>query len=223
MSKLQRLNELARLRQQSRWDGYECIGDYHNGVYECDFVSPYTRGACNVDAKLMVLLQDWASDDVLKGAIVPDRLNLGHDPTRRTNIQLKHLLKEYFQLELEDIYATNVFPFIKKGEMNSPIKPKDLKRAAEEFALPQMRIVAPRLAVCLGESAFNAIAEASGRPPSKNIEEAIDSSPFRVGATWVWCQSHTSQQGTNNRNRKGRDTVSNDWARMAKAYQELQE
>ena len=67
MDKLSRLMALGRKRQSSRWDGYGCIGDYHGGVYECQFVSPYSKSAHNVDASLMVLLQDWASHDYLSG------------------------------------------------------------------------------------------------------------------------------------------------------------
>ena len=54
---------LAKLRQATQWPGYKCIGDYHAGAYECDFVSPYTKKAGNVDAEIMVMLQDWGSDE----------------------------------------------------------------------------------------------------------------------------------------------------------------
>ena len=45
MDKHLRLLDLARLRQMTRRLGYRFIGDYHEGRYECDFVSPYTRSA----------------------------------------------------------------------------------------------------------------------------------------------------------------------------------
>jgi plasmid stabilization system protein ParE len=41
MSKHAELLALAKLRQRTRYPGYKCIGDYHSGAYECDFVSPY--------------------------------------------------------------------------------------------------------------------------------------------------------------------------------------
>jgi hypothetical protein len=63
MDKRARLLSLARLRQSTRWRGYTSIADYHGGVYECDFVSPYTKTAGNSDAEIMVLLQDWSSHE----------------------------------------------------------------------------------------------------------------------------------------------------------------
>jgi restriction system protein len=208
---------LARARQQCRWDGYRRIGDYHVGKYECDYVSPYTKSAKNVDAELMVLLQDWASDEVLRRPFLEVQRDLGHDPRRRTNINLTKLLKLHFNVDLADVYATNVFPFVKLGQMRDGIKRKDLVAAAEQFALPQIRIVAPRMAVCLGIATFNAIASGVGQPQATSVDLAIKS-PFDVGKTQIWCQAHTGQQGQNNRNRGGEDRVAEDWSRMAAAF-----
>jgi hypothetical protein len=216
MDKHARLLELGRLRQESRWPGYKCIGDYHGGVYECDFVSPYTRSAHNVDAEVMILLQDWSSDDVLSGPYLHARRTVGHDPDRATNKRLKELLHRYFELELKDVYATNVFPFVKLGAMNRSIAMRDLVRAAREFALPQIEIIGPRLAVCLGKAAFDAVALAAGHRRTKSLAEAI-ASPFEIGRTLVWCQAHTGQLGTLARNRTGADQVARDWTRMAAA------
>lgn len=210
------LRELARLRQKTRWPGYKCIGDYHDGLYECEFVSPYTRRACNVDAEVMILLQDWSCDEVLRGPVLAERLTLGHDPRRATNKRLKDLLCQHFRLELSDVYATNVFPFVKPGAMSASIPMRDLARAAREFALPQIEIVEPRLAVCLGKAAFDAVALAAGRRRTGSLAEAIDL-PFEIGRTQVWCQAHTGPLGTNARNRNRADQVARDWARMASA------
>lgn len=166
----------------------------------------------------MILLQDWASDDALSGPYLHVRVTVGHDPTRGTNKRLQKLLDEHFRVELEDVYATNVFPFVKVGEMNASIPHRDLVRAAREFALPQIEIIEPRAAVCLGKAAFDAVAVAAGRDRSKSLAEAIEvGSPFEIGSTQVWCQAHTGQQGTNHRNRNGLDRVAKDWARMAAA------
>lgn len=66
MNKHSRLIALASLRQVTRWPGYTSIGDYDDGAYECAFVSPFTKTGGNVDAEVMVLLQDRSSDDELR-------------------------------------------------------------------------------------------------------------------------------------------------------------
>jgi restriction system protein len=146
--KLNALKALAKKRQPSRWDGYNGLGDYHNGIYECDYVSRYTKAANNVDSKIMVVLQDWSSNDVLsREKPDPDSVKYGYGRKVATNINLKRLLKTYFGVSLSDIYATNLFPFIKMGSMSSRIPSYDLEKAAIEFARPQIEIVRPRLEV----------------------------------------------------------------------------
>ncbi len=215
MMKTDRLLQLAHQRQATRWPGYGCIGDYHGGAYECDFVSPYTRSAGNVDATVMILLQDWASDQFLRGLLRADLQSLGYAPELVTNRQLIALLRRHLGLSLGQTYATNLFPFIKYGPMSAPIAAPDLVRAAREYGLPQIAIVQPRLAICLGKSAFNALRRAAGLRPLPTLDEAI-ASPFAWGQTQIWCQAHTGRLGTNNRNRGGVDRVHNDWQAMAR-------
>ena len=203
------LLELARRRQATRWPGYGCVGDYQGGVYECDFVSPYTKSASNASALLMVLLQDWASDGGLRGPVHPEGILLGHDPKRPTNRRLKQLLRKHFQLELENTYATNIFPFIKQGAMDAQIPMRDLIRAAREFAIPQIKIIKPVVAVCLGKAAYNAVAIAAGHHPAPMLADAI-ATPFRLGQTEVWCQPHPGRNSV--------DRVGRHWERMAAAY-----
>ena len=81
MDKRLQLLDLADKRKHTRWRGFKCIGDYHGGAFECDFVSPYTRGADNFDSDVMVMLQDWASHEVLSAANAlddPIGMKVGH-------------------------------------------------------------------------------------------------------------------------------------------------
>lgn len=211
MDKRSELAQLAQLRRDSRWVGYTGIGDYHGGVYESEFVSPYTKSAGNVDAELMIMLQDWASADALSAPVDQDRLTFGLDPTRATNTRLQALLHRHFEMELRDTYGTNLFPFVKRGAMNSKIPRADLQRAAREFALPQIRIIRPVLAVCLGIATYNAIAVAAGHRPAATVADAV-AAPFDVGVTRVWSSAHTGPLGIN---RRGMETVNADWVAMA--------
>src|SRR5262245_56299796 len=111
VDKRSRLIALGRKRQSTRWPVYRNIGDYHAGLYECDFVSPYSKSASNVDASLMVLLQDWSCDERLKGSRDYDAATFGYTPSLWTNVNLIELLKRHFGLELADIFGTYLFPF----------------------------------------------------------------------------------------------------------------
>lgn len=213
MTKHERLLTLAKLRQSSTWPGYHSIADFHDGVYECDHVSPYTKSAGNVDAAVMILLQDWSGADALSGPLDVGARDLGYTPTEATNRNLQRLLKDTFGLSLADTYATNLFPFVKPGGMSESIPDRDLLRAAREFALPQIEIVAPRLVICLGKVTVDAVRSAAGFPKSASVEDALQSY-FQLGPSRVWFQAHTGRLGQNNRNRGGVNRVDGDWLRM---------
>lgn len=212
-----RLKQLGEVRRDTRWPGYNNVGDYHDGAYESEWVSPYTKSACNVDAELMILLQDWASDDRMQGPIHEHKRDFGYSPELSTNKNLFRLLKNHFGLELEDTFATNVMPFVKLGKMNASIPRRDMVRAAKEFAIPQIEIVGPTTAVCLGLPAFNSIRISLGHKPVRTIDEGVKL-PFMYKQTEIWCQAHTGNLGTINRNRGGVNRVEGDWAAMATAH-----
>jgi uracil-DNA glycosylase len=188
------LRALARRRQAARWPGYGCIGDYRQGRYECDAVSPYTKTAKNTDASIFLLLQDWASDDRLRQPFDQDLAERGHDRELRTNITLVRLLRQAFSVGLDDIYGTNLFPFIKCGPMSNSIAFPDLLRAAREYAIPQIDIVKPRLVICLGLVTFRAIASALGQPVPARLQDAM-ATPFVYSGAEVWCRPHPASRG----------------------------
>jgi restriction system protein len=168
----------------------------------------------------MVVLQDWSSDAALgQKAIHYDCVCCGYGKKVRTNLKLIELLKRYFSVDLKDIFATNLFPFIKRGTLSARIRFRDLVRAAGEFGIPQIKIVKPRLVVCLGKDTFYAIrcAWRDDEDRIRSLSEAIGN-PFQIGRTKIWCQAHTGHWGQINRN-KGRRRVSSDWNRMRKWFE----
>lgn len=216
MNKMFALKALARKRASAKWDGYSNIGDYHSGAYECAHVSPYTKGAANYDSSVFVLLQDWASHSWMAGPLDKQVLRLGRTPELPTNVVLSKMLRTQFRLNLCQTYATNLFPFVKPGGMSSHIPASALRRAAVEYAWPQIRIVRPKLVICLGLDTFNALRRSIGRRPIHPIASAI-SKPFKKRGVLVWCQAHTGILGQNNRRRGNRCRVHFDWRRMRRA------
>ncbi len=154
------LRQLARKRRRDSIDGYDRLSDFHGGYYECCFVSPWSKSAYNVDAEVMLLGQDWSSSDSL-GRPIDDRMRrtrkLGHTSDLATNKNLRAFLNQNLSLQFSDTFATNVFPFIKKGPMNARIRLADMLYCVKEYALPQLEVVSPMMAICLGRSTFEAI------------------------------------------------------------------
>lgn len=213
MDKQLRLLDLAKVRMATRWPDYRSIADFQGGIYECDFVSPFTKTAGNVDAGVFILLQDWSSNDELSCGLDDVTVALGYDPTQPTTRNLERLLRVTFGVSLTDVYGTNLFPFVKRGNVSTRIPQRDLVRAAQEFALPQIAIVNPRLVVCLGLVTFQAVRKAVGLRAVVGMELAINSS-FTLGKSRVWCQAHTGAFGQMNRSRGGTTLVERDWLKM---------
>ena len=193
MNKRERLKEMARYRREHVPSGYKGIGEYHDGAYECDFVSPYTKSAQNLDADIMLILQDWCGDDYLRGPLDSVLIDKGHDPGLTTNQNVKALLRAHFGIPLAQTYATNLFPFIKPGKMTADVPPKELAEAARTYTVPEIEVVEPKLVVCCGSAVYRAIRKALGLTWAGNLEEAIES-PFRFRDTEFWGQSHGSQR-----------------------------
>ena len=161
------LLQLAKRRKKDRLKPHACLADFHSGFYECKHVSPWSISAGNVDAEVMIIGKDWASSDILEKEPDEDRRRLGQDCSSRTNTNLRKFLG-HMGLEFSETYATNVFPFIKLGSRTAYIKPFcDVVSCARTYTLPQIKIVSPRMAICLGKDAFRAICRAAELRPKE--------------------------------------------------------
>jgi hypothetical protein len=93
------LAKLVALRRSEESEKYFVLHKFDNGAWDFDHVAPWTKSARNVDAKLMIIGQDCASEKSLRDPKhnTPDRValrkKLGQDPHLPTNKNLrrKHL------------------------------------------------------------------------------------------------------------------------------------
>ncbi|SDS61733.1 hypothetical protein [Bradyrhizobium canariense] len=226
MGKKEALADLILLRKQDRNPKYHALSDFDDGFYDGDWITPWTISACNLDAGLMIVAQDWSSAEALespkrsKPAQKEARKLCGQDANLPTNKTLKALLKKHFGLEFADTYATNLFVFIKPGTISAKIPIEDLAYCAEKYALPQIEIVQPRMVLCLGKGTFNAIQLALGHPLSKLSEASLPNAhtQHQNGAE-IYGVPHTGSWGT--RNAGGIDNMHTIWARLANRFAEL--
>jgi hypothetical protein len=215
--KIQALKDLGTLRKRSCYSGYLPISHFHEGKYESEFVSPYTNSASNASSWIVVLLQDWSSEDSLTRPFDAETAKLGHTPRIPTNRNLKAILEIVFSLSLEQIFATNVFPFIKRGLMNSSIPSRDMNKAFAEFCFPQIKIVEPKLVVCCGklvyESAHNYFK--MSREKTQRVGNY-----FETNGVMYYHQRHTGATATNTNG--GLTTAISNWRNMKETFENRQ-
>ena len=231
MSKEQKILELVNNRRNEDFSNYSKeyykLTDFHNGIYECDYISPWSISANNINSDILVVLQDWSSSDSLSNDKIDyDSINIGHTPSLKTNINLKMLLKDTFNIDdLSNIYVTNLFPFIKKGAMNASIPIKDTTQSATDYILPLIEIIKPKVIVALGKQTYVSIKRAYDlkNKLSKDtiiskmkISDIIEKEPIEIifdkNISKLYCQSHPGGLGIMNRG--GIDIVKNDWKKM---------
>lgn len=227
MDKIKSLRTLVKKRRsvssgttESNYSrNYSKLGDFHGGVYDFDdHVVPYSKSAFNLNAEIMIVLQDWASVDFLKKPVNQTQVEFGHDPELPTNKNLFSLLENFFDLSFEETYATDVFPFVKPGSMSSSIPMKDMRQAAIDFAIPQIKIVEPKIVICLGSRSLNSIRKASGLRELR-LSDPVESMQFYIGNSVIVGAHHVGGMGTSMvGGKKGQDRQ---WEQLASFYKNL--
>jgi uracil-DNA glycosylase len=227
MNKLLELQKLVNKRReksagtvQSYYTrNYSKLGDFHEGVYDFDdHVVPYSKSAFNLNAKIMIILQDWASVNFLNKPVDEIQVKFGHDPKLPTNKNLFNLLTKFFNVSFEETYSTDVFPFIKSGDMGTPIPMKDMTQAAKHFVIPQIKIISPKIVVCLGSRTLNSIRKASGLKEVL-ISEPLEKMQFSIGNSVVVGAHHVGGLGTSRLG--GKKAQEKQWGKLATFYKNL--
>lgn len=164
-AKIVELISLARLRRTESFSefsvSYSQAGDFYDGVLDDpSLISPWTKSAGNVDSRVMLVGQDWYSVEGLK-SLQPDQLaecaRSGQLSRLLTNKNIRTLLRENFDMNFYDAYATNAFPFIKEGAVSSGLFDRDIRTAIKKFLLPQISTVRPSLVICFGAGVFQGL------------------------------------------------------------------
>jgi len=191
VTQLQALKKEIEQEDMSHWmignQACKKISDYTDAFNDC--VTPRSKIANNVNSEIVIVLQDWSSQDDLKNGIKESTKRLGYDPTVLTNKLLHELL--YVNnlnniLNLDDtydyktdneldelfskIYITNIFPFIKPNSMSSDI-PETLIQKASKFIKKEIEIIKPKLVICCGRLAFDGLFDKENKAWGESIEQ----------------------------------------------------
>jgi restriction system protein len=189
---------------------YKQVGDFHDGIYDTwGHVSPWSKSACNVDSPVMVVAQDWISEESIKK--LPSNFELGYSPELPTNKNLQSFLRDFFGLDFSDIYATNLFVFVKPGGLSAHIPSKDLIYSAKTYTLQEIEIVKPRIVICLGAAAYNSLCKAIG--VLNPIFKTSELNPVCFRGVLIYGVPHTGGLGT--KNAGGLSNVRAIWSKLA--------
>jgi restriction system protein len=227
MAKVDQLRQLVQRRRMPEEGttavgysrNYKKLGDFHDGAYdEDDYVVPWAKSAFNLDAEIMLVAQDWASEDFLSGDLDLEQQRLGHAAHLPSNRNLFQLLGRQLDLTFADTYATDTFVFVKPGSMTTRIVGRDLALSATNYTLPQIRIIRPKIVVCVGSAAYNALRRTLGLGYA-TIRDAFDQPPFVYEDTTVVGVTHTG--GSSTAFAGGFDVLQAQWARVQRLRRAL--
>jgi hypothetical protein len=198
--KLNLMNALSEKRKKDRslMPPHASIGDYHNGVYDQhQYVSPWSISSHNLESDILIFLQDWTSQDFIARKVDKYAEKLGYTPSLKTNKNLIHLVKEYLGKQIEEIYITNLFVFVKPGGMSAAIPNKDMDYCVKNYAIPQIDIISPKLVICLGSGTYNSLRRALGERPIK-LSSGLEAPAISRGNSKIFGVSHTGGLGVAN-------------------------
>ncbi len=185
-------NIVAKRRSTSPPKGCYAVDHYYQGAYDQhDFVVPWTIGACNYNAKLMIIGQDWCSDAALNKPKEAQRylIEHGQDPDLNTNKRLAHYLKN-LGVPFKKCWATDAFVWIKSGNMSGGLSQRLITESARLFTLEEIKVIKPTVAVALGLKTFTALYQAENNE-TRAFYRMADTQPFRCHKTIIMPVYHT--------------------------------
>jgi len=211
------LKELGKKRQMDQLEnfpeGYTQVEDHFPEFDEFNLVSPFTKSARNLSSQIMVVAQDWSSSEGIK-KIGAEEIRLGYTPSLATNLNLHTLLKKHFGVPFKDVYATNLFVFIKPGTMSARIPARLFDYSALNYTSKEIEIVSPKLVICLGSTTYARLTKVmSGK--AKDWKESL-TSPNKYLNSYVIGVPHTGGLGTANVG--GLEKVDKIWSKVADFY-----
>jgi len=218
-NKQRQYNELVQSRKQCR----ACAGLKNPACrgfnkFDSDEIGPWSRLHGDLNAKLMIVGQDWGGQQYYRDFKGLDDLD---NPTMNN---LQHLLAKIgmdvstttYAPQKRGLFLTNAILCLKSGGLQAKIDRSWLANCGERFLRKQIEIVSPKIVVGLGSDAFNAILVSFGQKEMKLSDAILDKSGVPLSSTTRLFAAYHCGAGTINRNRDLK-TQTRDWNRIGLA------
>jgi DNA polymerase len=192
--KLAQYEALVKMRESC----HECSGvtngsSIQGGIYDCDEVGAWSLWQGNLNAKLMVVGQDWGDVEWFL------RVKGYPTSTSKTNTTLIELLRAAgLNINLANkttghglLFFTNAVLCMKEGGAQAPVKPGWLRNCGSRFLRPTIELVQPKVVVSLGAKAYEAVMSAY-QMTARGFKAAVESGePDRLaGGVYVFPVYH---------------------------------
>ncbi len=185
-----------------------------SGAFDSDEIGPWTRWHGNLNAELMVVGQDWGDVGWFK------REEGRPTNTSTTNTTLIELIGSAgFNIGLPrntsgkgTLFFTNAVLCMKQGGASDPVRDKWFRNCGTRFLRPLIELVQPKVVVCLGGKAYDAVLRAFDKKPRKLREATESTEPDQLpGSVSVFAVYHCGGLGLAQRNLAAQHR---DWSRI---------
>jgi uracil-DNA glycosylase family 4 len=190
--------------------------------FDSDEIGPWTRWLGDLDARVLVVGQDWGDEHAFEKQKDLD------SPNSATNRMLRELLASV-GVPVPDVgvaagpsgvFLTNAVLCFKDQGCQAPVREEWFQACGPRFLRPQIELVNPRVVICLGERAYGAVLSAYDLPAHPNWRRAVEGPGVMLAGGPVAVAVYHCGQRILNTHRK-RDAQFEDWKRVAAVLRDM--
>ncbi|MDP2319683.1 MAG: uracil-DNA glycosylase family protein [Acidobacteriota bacterium] len=192
------------------------------GELDSEQIGPWSGWLGDLNARVMVVGQDWGDQgnfEDQRGHNWPDSTTTRMSATNRTLLELlaeAGIVPKVGPGESSGVFLTNaVLCFRRQGGASGPVQSRWFQNCGTSFLRPQIELVNPRVVICLGKCAYEAVLATYGLP--RNWPAAVNGAgtALTMGGPVAFAVYHCSQVCLNT-HRKKPDQLK-DWKRIGEA------
>lgn len=204
MNKQAEYDLLVQERKQFQFaDGLYNPSHIEGGIYDQgNHLGPWSVWQGNLDAKILVIGQDWCDIDCYLKSQGKDS---DDNPTNRNLARLFNCLNidvgspSKPNATAPAFFTNAILGMKKEGKMSGRVKASWVRESTENFLLPLLHILNPKIVITLGTVAYRAVAYIYPLP-KKRLQELVDNNPIQLNETMrLYAMFHCGALGLANR------------------------
>lgn len=207
MNKHEKYQQLVAKRKTDcffQQEGLINTAEYKNGVYDCNEIGAWSQWHGDLDAKIVIVGQDWGDECYLVKNQGKDR---DDNPTNQNLKTLFSLIG--FELgtcipessHKKGLFFTNAILGIKKGGMSNSVKDIWIRRHTAEYTKELLNIIQPQIIITLGKKAYKSMRYIKPDLPDAKLNELIEIDNIEIQSNqFLFPRYHCGGLGLANRN-----------------------